>query len=136
MSKGKGGGISLLPDFVLNKAVITDEEKEDILSSLKAVNAVNLSKTDTALKNSAACLENRTRIGLKWIFPPGPTRRMKLKHSIRLSPQYWEKESFLFPMPAPKVSGRRVKWSRSSFALKAVPGISTDTAGQDAISGS
>ncbi len=50
MSKGKGGGISLLPDFVLNKAVITDEEKEDILSSLKAVNAVNLSKTDTALK--------------------------------------------------------------------------------------
>lgn len=50
MSKGKGGGISLLPDFVLNKAVITDEEKEDILSSLKAVNAVNLCKTDTALK--------------------------------------------------------------------------------------
>ena len=50
MSKGKGGGISMLPDFVLNKAVITDEEKDDILSSLKAVNAVNLSKTDTALK--------------------------------------------------------------------------------------
>lgn len=50
MSKGKGGGISLLPDFVLNKAVITDGEKEDILSSLKAVNAVNLNKTDTALK--------------------------------------------------------------------------------------
>ena len=50
MSKGKGGGISLLPGFVLNKAVITDEEKEDILSSLKAVNAVNLGKTDTALQ--------------------------------------------------------------------------------------
>ena len=50
MRKGKGGGISLLPDFVLNKAVITDEEKEDILSSLKAVNAVNLGKTDAALK--------------------------------------------------------------------------------------
>ena len=50
MNKGKGGGISLLPDFVLNKAVITDEEKEDILTSLKAVKAVNLSKTDTALK--------------------------------------------------------------------------------------
>ena len=49
MSKGKGGGISLLPDFVLNKTVITDEEKEDILSSLKAVNAINLCKTDTAL---------------------------------------------------------------------------------------
>lgn len=31
MSKGKGGGISLLPDFVLNKAVITEEEKEGYL---------------------------------------------------------------------------------------------------------
>ncbi len=50
MSKGKGGGISLLPDFVLNKAVITDKEKEDILSSLRAVKAVDPNKTDTALK--------------------------------------------------------------------------------------
>lgn len=50
MSKGKGGGISLMSDFILNKAVITEEEKEDILSSLKAVKAVNLGKTDTALR--------------------------------------------------------------------------------------
>lgn len=49
MNKGKGGGISLLPDFVLNKAVITNEEKEDILTSLKALKAINLSKADTAL---------------------------------------------------------------------------------------
>jgi len=50
MSKGKGGGISLLPDFVLNKVVLTDDEKENILSCLKAVNSVNLSETDTALE--------------------------------------------------------------------------------------
>ncbi|SMP65172.1 helix-turn-helix transcriptional regulator [Anoxynatronum buryatiense] len=49
MSKGRGGGISLLPDFVLNKAVITDEEKEEIMASLKAMSAVNQGKTDTAL---------------------------------------------------------------------------------------
>lgn len=49
MSKGRGGGISLLPTFILNKTVITDEEKENILSSLKAVSAVGFSKTDTAL---------------------------------------------------------------------------------------
>lgn len=49
MSKGKGGGISLLPDFVFNKAIITEQEKEEILSSLKAVKAVDLSKTDTVL---------------------------------------------------------------------------------------
>lgn len=50
MSKGKGGGISLLPDFVLNKTVLTDDEKKNILSSLRAVNAMNLPKTDTALQ--------------------------------------------------------------------------------------
>jgi len=49
MSKGKGGGISLLPEFVLNKAVLTDEEQENILSSLKAVHAVDLSDKNTAL---------------------------------------------------------------------------------------
>lgn len=49
MSKGKGGGISLLPDFVLNKVVLTNDEKANILSSLRAVNSVNLSETDTAL---------------------------------------------------------------------------------------
>ena len=42
MSQGKGGGISLLPDYILNKAVITEQEKTDLLSSLGAVGAVSL----------------------------------------------------------------------------------------------
>ena len=41
MSKGKGGGISILPEFILNKAVLTEEEKLEILSSIRAVNAVS-----------------------------------------------------------------------------------------------
>jgi len=49
MSKGKGGGISLLPEFVLNKTVITESERADILSSLRAVQAVSLSEAGTAL---------------------------------------------------------------------------------------
>ena len=47
MNRGKGGGISILPEFVLNKAVLTDEDKVEILSSLKAVNSVNLSDSNT-----------------------------------------------------------------------------------------
>lgn len=46
MSKGKGGGISILPGFVLNKAVLTEEEKLEILSSIKAVNAVSFDDSD------------------------------------------------------------------------------------------
>jgi len=52
MTKGKGGGISLLPDFVLNKAVLTDGEKSDILAALHAVEAVNLEQTNTAVEES------------------------------------------------------------------------------------
>lgn len=49
MSKGKGGGISLLPEYILNKAVITEAERTDILSSLQAVQAVSVTEAGTAL---------------------------------------------------------------------------------------
>lgn len=50
MSRGKGGGVSLLSNFVLDKTVMTDEEKENILSSLRAVNAVDLSDENKTLQ--------------------------------------------------------------------------------------
>lgn len=50
MSRGKGGGVSLLPEFVLDKAVITEAEKMQILSSLKAVDVVKSGNEDTALQ--------------------------------------------------------------------------------------
>lgn len=50
MSRGKGGGVSLLSNFVLDKAVMTDEEKENILSSLRAVSAVDLSDENKTLQ--------------------------------------------------------------------------------------
>ena len=56
MSKGKGGGISLLPDFILNKAVLTEDEKNDILAAMKAVSAVNLSKSDTVMRKLSSML--------------------------------------------------------------------------------
>ena len=50
MTRGKGGGISLLPDFVLNKTVLTEKEKADILSALHAMDAVTLEQTNTAVQ--------------------------------------------------------------------------------------
>lgn len=58
MSKGKGGGISLLPGYVLNKTVITKEERADILSSLKAVQAVSLSEARTVLDKLGSLFGN------------------------------------------------------------------------------
>ncbi len=54
MSKGKGGGIHLLEDYILNKAVITDKEKGEILSSLHAIKEVSLEETNTALSKLGA----------------------------------------------------------------------------------
>ena len=50
MTKGKGGGIALLPGFVLNKTMLTDSEKADILAALHAVDAVSLKQTNTAVQ--------------------------------------------------------------------------------------
>lgn len=50
MSKGKGGGVSLLSEFILNKAVITEREKEEILSALKAVSVVKTGEEAITLR--------------------------------------------------------------------------------------
>lgn len=56
MSKGKGGGISILEDFVLNKTVLTEDEKSDVLSSLRAVDAISFNQTDSALQKLGSLL--------------------------------------------------------------------------------
>lgn len=63
MMKGKGGGIALLPDFVLNKTVLTDREKTDILSALHAVDAVSLEQTNTAIDKLSSMFGN----GSDWL---------------------------------------------------------------------
>ena len=42
-NQGKNGGISILPNYVLDKTVLTTEEKEKILESLNALNEVTFS---------------------------------------------------------------------------------------------
>lgn len=53
-NKGKGGGIRLMPEFVLNKAVITQQERTDILASLSAMGAVDFSNRNTAFGKLAS----------------------------------------------------------------------------------
>ena len=56
MSKGKGGGIALLPGFVLNKALLTEAEKADVLSSLRALGQVAPGAEDGALQKLGGLL--------------------------------------------------------------------------------
>ena len=51
---GRNGGIYLMSDFVLNKAVLSEQEKQEILTALQSINyAKNISGSQTLQKLSA-----------------------------------------------------------------------------------
>lgn len=52
-NKGKGGGISILPEFVLNKSLLSDTEQNEILSALQSLNALNVPSIDPVLSKLA-----------------------------------------------------------------------------------
>jgi len=49
-NKGKGGGISLVEDFVLNKSVLSEKEQNEILMSLQSLNAMKFLNVEPLLK--------------------------------------------------------------------------------------
>ena len=63
-NKGKGGGISILPEFVLNKSVLSDTEQKEILAALQSLDALRLPSTEPVL-NKLAALFNKN--STSWI---------------------------------------------------------------------
>lgn len=49
-NRGKGGGIRLLDNFVLNKSMLSDKEQIEILSSLEGLKALNVPDVEPVLK--------------------------------------------------------------------------------------
>ncbi len=58
--KGKGGGISLLPDFVLNKSILSEEEQNEILSALQGLSSVKSEETDQVLNKLSTIFNKNT----------------------------------------------------------------------------
>lgn len=58
-NQGKNGGISILPDYVLNKTVLTKDEKDRILESLNALSEVTFSKDSESMSKLHAFLGNQ-----------------------------------------------------------------------------
>jgi len=52
--KGKGGGIGLLPDFVLNKSILSEQEQNEILTALQGLSAVKTAETGRVLQKLSA----------------------------------------------------------------------------------
>ncbi len=57
-TKGKGGGITLMEHFVLNKSVLTQQEQNEILSALSSFRATANSDTDQVLHKLGALFGN------------------------------------------------------------------------------
>ena len=47
-SQGKNGGISILPNYILDKAVLSTEEKEKLFEALNALNEVGVEQNKSA----------------------------------------------------------------------------------------
>jgi len=62
--KGKGGGISLLPDFVLNKSILSEQEQSEILASLQGLTQIRSVDADHVLKKLSTVF-NKT--AAKWL---------------------------------------------------------------------
>ena len=58
--KGKGGGISILPDFVLNKSILSEQDQNEILYALQALSAVNMSDAERVLQKLSTIFNKST----------------------------------------------------------------------------
>ena len=57
--KGKGGGISLLQNYVLDKSILSDQEKEKILMALQGLIAIEDKKTDELLSKLGGLFQSK-----------------------------------------------------------------------------
>ena len=64
-SKGKGGGIGLVDEYVLNRSLLTEREQNDILFSLESLRAMRIHDVEPVLDKLRALFRNRTP--LDWI---------------------------------------------------------------------
>jgi len=59
--KGKGGGISLLPDFVLSKSILSEQEQSEILAALQGLTQIQSADTEHVLQKLSAIF-NQTAV--------------------------------------------------------------------------
>lgn len=81
-TKGKGGGIQLSPEFTLDKAVLTENEKQEILSSVLALQVLS-GGTNSAVSKLKAI----TKANADWIkvdFAPWNPEQNKIKDTFSI----------------------------------------------------
>ncbi len=116
MTRGRGGGISFLPDFVLNKAVLTEAERMDVLSAMKAVRAVDLSGGSEALDKVSTMLGSRNADWIEVDFSAWGNTQLEADNFRILKHAVIEKLAVSFAY----ASGRSEHTTRNVLPLKLV----------------
>jgi len=62
--KGKGGGISLMPNFVLNKSILSEAEQNEILTALQGLSGVKTTQTENVLKKLSTIFNKNS---IRWL---------------------------------------------------------------------
>ena len=82
MSRGRGGGISLMKDFTLSRSIVTGEERDSILLSLQAFQATRYPDGDRALEKLSGLFRRDPSQWVRIDFSPwesGPGSEEKLR---------------------------------------------------------
>lgn len=60
MNKGNGGGISLLEDYSVNKAILSQQDKESLILALKTLQVTKHPEADSALEKLSSIFKKET----------------------------------------------------------------------------
>lgn len=58
-TQGKGGGIFIMQDFVLNKSLLSEQEKEQIIMALQGISATEHNQTDELLMKLSGLFQSK-----------------------------------------------------------------------------
>jgi len=83
--RGKGGGISLLPDFVLNKSILSEHEQNEILSALQGLTAIKTMETDQVLQKLSTIFNKSAVPWLEVDFTDWSYSQGSIFHDFKLS---------------------------------------------------
>lgn len=96
-NKGNGGGISLLENYALNKALISEHESESVLFALKTLQATKYPEIDTVLDKIGAVFKKAE--ALDWVsidFAPWGSRPNEYNKFIDIKRAILERKIITF----------------------------------------
>lgn len=68
---GRNGGISLLDNYVLDRTILSEKERQDILAALQSLSAAGNTCDKATLDKLSALFRLPLTTGMKWISPDG-----------------------------------------------------------------